>query len=117
MAGDGKFLAKSGPSPQPLSRFAGEGLKPGLHVAAVFAAYVVEGVADLAEAVGLDCLHQRFEHVLSLPRRVLEVRQSMPVMPHRRLLVGIGHVAMRSEERRVGKECVSTFRSRWSPYQ
>src|SRR3546814_16386300 len=23
----------------------------------------------------------------------------------------------RSEERRVGKECVSTFRSRWSPYQ
>src|SRR3546814_13037762 len=26
---------------------------------------------------------------------------------------GIGH---RSEERRVGKECVSTCRSRWSPY-
>src|SRR3546814_13101349 len=26
---------------------------------------------------------------------------------------GIGD---RSEERRVGKECVSTFRSRWSPY-
>src|SRR3546814_13355013 len=25
--------------------------------------------------------------------------------------------AMRSEERRVGKECVSTCRSRWSPYQ
>src|SRR3546814_15757561 len=24
--------------------------------------------------------------------------------------------ATRSEERRVGKECVSTFRSRWSPY-
>src|SRR3546814_12197929 len=26
------------------------------------------------------------------------------------------HVPMRSEERRVGKECVSTCRSRWSPY-
>src|SRR3546814_14554685 len=26
-----------------------------------------------------------------------------------------GH-GMRSEERRVGKECVSTCRSRWSPY-
>src|SRR3546814_5703428 len=26
------------------------------------------------------------------------------------------HVADRSEERRVGKECVSTCRSRWSPY-
>src|SRR3546814_15842443 len=25
-------------------------------------------------------------------------------------------VVARSEERRVGKECVSTFRSRWSPY-
>src|SRR3546814_10881830 len=29
-----------------------------------------------------------------------------------RVLAGIG----RSEERRVGKECVSTCRSRWSPY-
>src|SRR3546814_5589382 len=26
------------------------------------------------------------------------------------------HYAGRSEERRVGKECVSTCRSRWSPY-
>src|SRR3546814_12826632 len=25
-------------------------------------------------------------------------------------------IAVRSEERRVGKECVSTCRSRWSPY-
>src|SRR3546814_16784496 len=28
----------------------------------------------------------------------------------------IGNLARRSEERRVGKECVSTCRSRWSPY-
>src|SRR3546814_11943202 len=28
----------------------------------------------------------------------------------------IDTVAFRSEERRVGKECVSTGRSRWSPY-
>src|SRR3546814_8528662 len=27
-----------------------------------------------------------------------------------------GSTDMRSEERRVGKECVSTCRSRWSPY-
>src|SRR3546814_8862149 len=27
-----------------------------------------------------------------------------------------GHTYLRSEERRVGKECVSTCRSRWSPY-
>src|SRR3546814_2930766 len=30
--------------------------------------------------------------------------------------VGGGFPSIRSEERRVGKECVSTCRSRWSPY-
>src|SRR3546814_19871671 len=29
---------------------------------------------------------------------------------------GIDSVSARSEERRVGKECVSTCRTRWSPY-
>src|SRR3546814_4405903 len=29
---------------------------------------------------------------------------------------GIHHGHQRSEERRVGKECASTCRSRWSPY-
>src|SRR3546814_18395087 len=28
----------------------------------------------------------------------------------------VAHRHLRSEERRVGKECVSTCRSRWSPY-
>src|SRR3546814_15773779 len=36
------------------------------------------------------------------------------VLAHIRALSGC---AARSEERRVGKECVSTCRSRWSPYQ
>src|SRR3546814_15282390 len=31
-------------------------------------------------------------------------------------LGGIRAITVRSEERRVGKECVSTCRSRWSPY-
>src|SRR3546814_17515976 len=31
-------------------------------------------------------------------------------------LEGKDHRPCRSEERRVGKECVSTCRSRWSPY-
>src|SRR3546814_7362559 len=42
--------------------------------------------------------------------------QPRPARPERR---GGGHdrnLAVRSEERRVGKECVSTCRSRWSPY-
>src|SRR3546814_1432909 len=32
------------------------------------------------------------------------------------LLKDTALVSVRSEERRVGKECVSTCRSRWSPY-
>src|SRR3546814_9786173 len=32
------------------------------------------------------------------------------------ILVVASMSGSRSEERRVGKECVSTFRSRWSPY-
>src|SRR3546814_2196908 len=32
------------------------------------------------------------------------------------LLELVGFTDARSEERRVGKECVSTCRSRWSPY-
>src|SRR3546814_1847335 len=30
--------------------------------------------------------------------------------------IGLGLICERSEERRVGKECVSTCRSRWAPY-
>src|SRR3546814_14377939 len=36
--------------------------------------------------------------------------------PHIVQPVGELHKQHRSEERRVGKECVSTCRSRWSPY-
>src|SRR3546814_16479330 len=36
--------------------------------------------------------------------------------PDERVNPNGGSVALRSEERRVGKECVSTCRSRWSPY-
>src|SRR3546814_20764096 len=51
-------------------------------------------------------------------------RQASPVMsaPVRRRLLQSSLVVLtlldlqRSEERRVGKECVSTCRSRWSPY-
>src|SRR3546814_2487393 len=34
----------------------------------------------------------------------------------RRLSISSASRRLRSEERRVGKECVSTCRSRWSPY-
>src|SRR3546814_948421 len=36
--------------------------------------------------------------------------------PHPLLMLSLIILWFRSEERRVGKECVSTCRSRWSPY-
>src|SRR3546814_7391681 len=48
---------------------------------------------------------------LGFPLKAEEAYQSglaQWLVPHEQL--------MRSEERRVGKECVSTCRSRWSPY-
>src|SRR3546814_19441663 len=43
-------------------------------------------------------------------KRVYSAREIQPVRWLR------GRMSGRSEERRVGKECVSTCRSRWSPY-
>src|SRR3546814_753647 len=50
--------------------------------------------------------HSSFTHAT---KRILN-HNSMHYMRHYMLYV------CRSEERRVGKECVSTCRSRWSPY-
>src|SRR6059058_4613136 len=44
------------------------------------------------------------------------VRTAMGVRPALRLCPHAAVVPPRSEERRVGKECVTTCRSRWSPY-
>src|SRR3546814_11673193 len=46
------------------------------------------------------------EHILGMPPRAFQKRHGLPAFWKR----------LRSEERRVGKECVSTCRSRWSPY-
>src|SRR3546814_16046747 len=47
------------------------------------------------------------------------VRLGIGAIQQKQKVLGIGIIsnpAPRSEERRVGKECVSTCRSRWSPY-
>ena len=65
-------------------------------------------------------------------RKVLVVFYGLRVVKHTQALIGrldeavlrhgqallrqIEQVGARSEERRVGKECVSLCRSRWSPY-
>src|SRR3546814_12079734 len=40
----------------------------------------------------------------------------LPALLKGEALIAVGMTEPRSEERRVGKECVSTCRSRWSPY-
>src|SRR3546814_11420943 len=44
------------------------------------------------------------------------LRGTSGFVPWSQIPVMLAVVAGRSEERRVGKECVSTCRSRWSPY-
>src|SRR3546814_16732370 len=77
------------------------------------------GVADVAgdlDAVRMAGLRQQGLRLgdVALQRRqlgVLRVHLADVVV-----LADRSHTAVRSEERRVGKECVSTCRSRWSPY-
>src|SRR3546814_13241102 len=64
-----------------------------------------------------------FEYCLAVPANRIghavystaELKTMQEVIP---LIVFAGFATfwLRSEERRVGKECVSTCRSRWSPY-
>src|SRR3546814_13086900 len=52
--------------------------------------------------------------------RIMVANEAAHLFPERVVVprcCRIGHACIpRSEERRVGKECVSTCRSRWSPY-
>src|SRR3546814_17090798 len=55
--------------------------------------------------------------------RAMRIVHGFEIHPRRALLPGLRQTVdiepldtVRSEERRVGKECVSTCRSRWSPY-
>src|SRR3546814_20535752 len=50
----------------------------------------------------------------TVPRRLQMIARSNGLVIA--LLQVSGPILGRSEERRVGKECVSTCRSRWSPY-
>src|SRR3546814_15363489 len=58
------------------------------------------------------CIGYAHKHLL--PSEHLDARWS--VLHHSLAKSKHACVQYRSEERRVGKECVSTCRSRWSPY-
>src|SRR3546814_8895989 len=67
-----------------------------------------------AARVTANALSGRQVHSPHLPEGIADLAQRDPVL-HRRDQWR-HQVLCRSEERRVGKECVSTCRSRWSPY-
>src|SRR3546814_18809881 len=72
--------------------------------------------AEVARQAG-----RRRPELLQAAQRVVggveAVRRQLDVVELAGVLVEQGRkVAVRSEERRVGKGCVSTGRSRWSPY-
>src|SRR3546814_15455240 len=76
-------------------------------------------------AVGLDAFRLRVDDVefsralLAQDRESTEIGPVFPVIFSRQSDVAVftdARSESRSEERRVGKECVSMCRSRWSPY-
>ena len=70
---------------------------------------------------------QRFRRVVVPTEQVVETKDGQKVQTEKRILPGYvlvnmdlndeaWTVVLRSEERRVGKECCALCRSRWSPY-
>src|SRR3546814_8619120 len=64
--------------------------------------------SDLSPAVTTDTLIPRPETELLVELALQRLPEQSPARA--------ADLGTRSEERRVGKECVSTCRSRWSPY-
>src|SRR3546814_12734354 len=91
---------------------------------------LLDQVADVVDALGLEAVG-RTHGQLEVVDRTQQDRVDAGGRGLRRAAVAVGEVAehaqlvgeavgggahgLRSEERRVGKECVSTCRSRWSP--
>src|SRR3546814_15614918 len=71
------------------------------------------GVADLLEN---DLLGGLRINAPQIDRRQRINDEVADLCTRLQLLRGLGIDLLRSEERRVGQECVSTCRSRWSPY-
>src|SRR3546814_15401621 len=60
---------------------------------------------------------QEEENLMQRPPRAPQERLfNLPLVASSVFQGGLALAVLRSEERRVGQECVSTCRSRWSPY-
>src|SRR3546814_16610058 len=89
-----------------LEAFAALGTEIGVRRRGVAEGEILEELVDLPGLGRLEAgrvIGEQPHRIGDLPQRAEFGRQARPVLP-------------RSEEGRVGKECVSTCRSRWSPY-
>src|SRR3546814_1981188 len=80
-----------------------------------------EGLADMGiapdarHAEPAMIFHREQPFIEPLLRLVGRIGEFVETVAEDKAALG-AKIAARSEERRVGKECVSTCRSRWSPY-
>src|SRR3546814_15730872 len=78
-------------------------------------------VLERARAAGVGVMlnistrENEWDAVLATAERNADIWATVGIHPHE--ADAHPEVDTRSEERRVGKECVSTCRARWSPYQ
>src|SRR3546814_13817162 len=77
--------------------------------------YFFDLIADAEEVIGVDRI-DRVDRVEHQQGRLTPVQRLAADLERQLLVERQRHVPIRSEERRVGKECVSTCRSRWAPY-
>ena len=77
--------------------------------------FVVIGLGRFGESVA-KTLYSLGHDVLAIDMDEDSVQEISDSVTHAVQMDATDENALRSEERRVGKECVSTCRSRWSPY-
>src|SRR3546814_15261198 len=73
-------------------------------------------IANLEDELGCQLLSRSSRGVVPTDEGMQFYRSARGVLQQIESMQHIGAGKGRSEERRVGKECVSTCRSRWSPY-
>src|SRR3546814_13439276 len=87
-----------------------DGKPYGIYLAADFTAAHEKGIERLERMFGID------RSLPGIPGRTISRSVTHIAFREKSIRVETAESKNRSEERRVGKECVSTCSSRWSPY-
>src|SRR3546814_4077840 len=79
----------------------------------------IDRIVDACRQTGAEAVHPGFGFLSERAAfaEALEAAGIVFIGPGKSAIEAMGDKITRSEERRVGKECVRTCRSRWSPYR